>query len=618
MAAREKKSKRLEMEEWAGVNRKLRQHGLPSISTIHQSEVTSTSDVVVLESDVAKSLRQSVVSLMTDCDRRQELIQELISTNNQLKEDLSRQQNLTEKYETRIKDLKIMLEDSRAKISELQDDNYTTSNYLHDEETKLRNTKNAISAKYRELQNRCKQQDDEIYRLKKKIDRMTQEDEKRMLHQSEVYKEIRKKSSRGQQAMDEKLLDIIDSYERQIHGLKKELDILRFNGEDERPRHDTSFDEPSENYKTLIKTYEKQLKESKKKIKSFEDQVEILNLELGSRPELKDFRSAQHRIKKLEKILAKHNIRLSDEKNQEQGTLKYSTQVDDIDYLPLNHCRKYLSMFCTDVGVFDLDHVQPKLQKQAKAVEAYPRLEQFAREVLEVVDSSNVPMPPGVKAKSHRSSHKHEVWCEKMWHHVIPTLQYWVQQLAGLKELQHSINKLSSSLLPWKTSKFHSNPTVTQMVSSIDSLLYEEESKSREIPSQTVLQGIVEHFQNLFDVPKVSGIYPRMNDIYTRLGEMQNVIKTLRNLLGLHEEARTTAIVDAVGRLCQNHNATTTQQLKQLLQVDELDGVIKKLEEHESFFPVFQDIISKLMEILDVHKMDQVIPAVRAVKLLAT
>lgn len=51
--------------------------------------------------------------------------------------------------------------------------------------------------------------------------------------------------------------------------------------------------------------------------------------------------------------------------------------------------------------------------------------------------------------------------------------------------------------------------------------------------SHTVLLSIVRHFQHLFDVPTMSGIYPRMNELYLRYNEMRNVQKTLAGLLDL-------------------------------------------------------------------------------------
>ena len=57
----------------------------------------------------------------------------------------------------------------------------------------------------------------------------------------------------------------------------------------------------------------------------------------------------------------------------------------------------------------------------------------------------------------------------------------------------------------------------------------------KEHTSRTVLESIVKHFQTLFDVPSVAGVYPRMNDIYSKLGEVHNILKTLKDLLGLGE-----------------------------------------------------------------------------------
>lgn len=41
------------------------------------------------------------------------------------------------------------------------------------------------------------------------------------------------------------------------------------------------------------------------------------------------------------------------------------------------------------------------------------------------------------------------------------------------------------------------------------------------------------HFQKLFDVASLSGVYPRMNEVYTRLGEMTNMTRNLRDVLDL-------------------------------------------------------------------------------------
>lgn len=44
---------------------------------------------------------------------------------------------------------------------------------------------------------------------------------------------------------------------------------------------------------------------------------------------------------------------------------------------------------------------------------------------------------------------------------------------------------------------------------------------------------MVSHFQTLFDVPSLTGVYPRMNEVYTRLAEMTNAMRSLKDVLDL-------------------------------------------------------------------------------------
>lgn len=52
-------------------------------------------------------------------------------------------------------------------------------------------------------------------------------------------------------------------------------------------------------------------------------------------------------------------------------------------------------------------------------------------------------------------------------------------------------------------------------------------------PTRYTLGSMVSHFQRLFDVTSLSGVYPRMNEVYTRLGEMTNTMRNLREILNL-------------------------------------------------------------------------------------
>lgn len=52
-------------------------------------------------------------------------------------------------------------------------------------------------------------------------------------------------------------------------------------------------------------------------------------------------------------------------------------------------------------------------------------------------------------------------------------------------------------------------------------------------PTRHTLDSMVSHFQKLFDVSSLSGVYPRMNEVYSRLGEMTNTMRNLRDVLDL-------------------------------------------------------------------------------------
>ena len=101
-----------------------------------------------------------------------------------------------------------------------------------------------------------------------------------------------------------------------------------------------------------------------------------------------------------------------------------------------------------------------------------------------------------------------------------------------------------TSLFPLRRLENLDNPTTTDLIQQIDNLLVDDEGQEAELdpvenpeenPPKSMLQEIVSHFQMLFDVPSIKGIYVCMSDLYTRLGEVNNIVKTLKDLLDLGE-----------------------------------------------------------------------------------
>ncbi|NXY47035.1 CEP70 protein, partial [Ceuthmochares aereus] len=203
--------------------------------------------------------------------------------------------------------------------------------------------------------------------------------------------------------------------------------------------------------------------------------------------------------------------------------------------------------------------------------------------------------------------------------HLPLTIEMWADQLMALKDLHRSLRKLSLELMPWHTADPQDNREsirVEDLQFTVDAILEEIENKEKntQTPSLPTLFAIVSHFQKLFDVSSLNGVYPRMNEVYTKLGEMTNAMRNLHELLQLDNSVPPTVVVDTVGKLCDVINENVTEQVQQLLGTQDIHSIINKLEEHEYFFPPFQALIQDLLCLLEISNLDDILPTVRNLK----
>lgn len=75
--------------------------------------------------------------------------------------------------------------------------------------------------------------------------------------------------------------------------------------------------------------------------------------------------------------------------------------------------------------------------------------------------------------------------------------------------------------------------TMVESLTQYDRRAGPKDIQGTEKPSVAQLQSIIAHFQKLFDVHTVSGVFPRMNELYLRVGEVYNAMHTIRELLNL-------------------------------------------------------------------------------------
>ncbi|XP_039693218.1 centrosomal protein of 70 kDa isoform X3 [Pteropus medius] len=190
------------------------------------------------------------------------------------------------------------------------------------------------------------------------------------------------------------------------------------------------------------------------------------------------------------------------------------------------------------------------------------------------------------------------------------------------QDLYKSLKILSAELVPWhnlKKQDENEGIKVEDLLFIVDTMLEEVENKEKDsnMPNFQTLQAIVSHFQKLFDVPSLNGVYPRMNEVYIRLGEMNNAVRNLQELLELDSSSSLCVLVSTVGKLCRLINEDMNEQVKRVLGPEDLQSIIIKLEEHEEFFPAFQAFTNDLLDILEIDDLDAIVPAVKKLKVLS-
>lgn len=99
--------------------------------------------------------------------------------------------------------------------------------------------------------------------------------------------------------------------------------------------------------------------------------------------------------------------------------------------------------------------------------------------------------------------------------------------------------------MPWKPEATHEQDhaplTLQKLKETVDVLCQENRTSPTEIrserePSLNQLKSIVAHFQKLFDVNSIGGVFTRMNEVYMRLGETYNAMNNMREFLGLGKD----------------------------------------------------------------------------------
>ncbi|XP_078408523.1 centrosomal protein of 70 kDa isoform X5 [Cetorhinus maximus] len=232
-----------------------------------------------------------------------------------------------------------------------------------------------------------------------------------------------------------------------------------------------------------------------------------------------------------------------------------SIKVEDMDCIQEATCKRLLKNICKEMEVTDINDLLPTVYERSRLAAAHPKLQKILNDLNSLVSSEH----DSTKIYKLRQKFLPQPHAEAIpddilvYMPLVGTIEVWAEQLIALKIL--------------------------------------------------------------FDVSSLSGVYPRMNEVYSKLGEMSNAMRNLRQVLGLAESTPPSVLVNMIGKLCSSVNADTCRQVQQLLGTQDVDSIITKLEEHEEFFPAFYTVFQDLLQILEIDSMDHILPAVCALKL---
>ncbi|XP_063067772.1 centrosomal protein of 70 kDa [Engraulis encrasicolus] len=614
-----------ELSEWEAINKLLQRHGFKPVQFADPVQNKNLSDLVLLEKTAAADLRAMLRTMLSDSDRRQALIQELIQSNTQLKEEVQQHQTRAARHSARSGELEEVLEGVKGKVQDLEDRYINKAAQQHTVYTQLQQEKKEAEARCKELERRVCEESELVSQLKKKLHYAVREEQRRTARQNKAFQNILTRTHTDTPA-DQQMLDIIDVYETQMQQLRDQLKGHREPRESDscngQPETSSSHSSTNHNHKTLLKWYQEQLRETKTQREELKREIQSLKEDLETRPTVKELKSYKQQLKRMDRLLQQTNLRGA------QGLMPEDVaDVENIEHMQTSTCRTILKSVCVELGVEDVNQLLPTLKSKVKEADT-TQLEKVLRDVSALLSSPRAPAQLLRQPPSRHHAQDAASLLGESSSSILPTLELWLDQLAALKELHGSLVRLVKRLLPWQEGGVCGGPggaggggggvceegvRVEQLQLLVDTLLEETTPPDKVLcsPTKNTLLSMVTHFQKLFDVSSLRGVYPRMNEVYTRLAEITNAMRNLRDVLNLDDKAPPSEVVNHVAKMAAGTEAPSTHAL---LQTHDIDSIIVRLQEHEEFFPAFHSLVLDLLQTLDVQRIDDIIPTLRQLK----
>ncbi|XP_068563153.1 centrosomal protein of 70 kDa-like [Cebidichthys violaceus] len=186
--------------------------------TLHVS-----SDLTVLDKKSSGEIRTTVRTMLTDSERRQALIQELIKSNNTLKEEVHEHTSRAAQQSERATELEGLLEGVRTRVQDLEDRYLGEAAQQHGHAQQLQREQQEARKQCELLEQKLSQQREEAAQLQRKLHFTVKEEERRLAPQSRTFQHVCNKVSQQNSPADQQVLDVIHFYETKMTQLLDEL-----------------------------------------------------------------------------------------------------------------------------------------------------------------------------------------------------------------------------------------------------------------------------------------------------------------------------------------------------------------------------------------------------------
>ncbi|GAQ77621.1 hypothetical protein KFL_000010700 [Klebsormidium nitens] len=418
-----------------------------------------------------------------------------------------------------------------------------------------------------------------------------------------------------------------------------------------------------------------------------------LRLELEARPSVRDFRETQRLLSRL--------TRKIEDMRKQQGTWSDSDSEEDaleeaeldgavarkqerlrptreriardrnvhrlrlkkLDKLPKDVLLEALQDVCIQVEAAELSQLTSSVDKMLRVMAAVPKMERFISDVCSIVFLEGPPPNSSNGSNGQRSPD------------AVPSiLRGWIETLGKVRELEEFQAVIATELgqRPEGRQTVQGPNLARNCAAAVKELVGLErefllkEATFRQAEGlvladpERLIHKMLAHFQRLFEVPRLDGVFARINAVYSQYSEHHNFLRALRSLLGLPDNAgtgaciaRIRALLDQDGRaralvpeyvLGEKRNGAAAgasasgrpaeeptgdkvgrrevvnKLLRLFHQSDEkqlvahCETILSRLQRHTQVLPRYQSVVNELYDLLRVATLDAIVPAVRALK----